>query len=184
MEARAAIPTTLPRSNPTVSYWQDPPDAISDLRSTESLPETADVVIVGSGISGASVAWNLLTRGAGGNGAKAKTGKDAEDGVNHKDKSEVGTGIGHAGGLKGPTARRGGAVPSNSARLAAGARSNTNPRNGEADQTIVMLEARQACSGATGRNGLFGPHRKQIQSNKSSQAAIQNQALTGRSRTT
>lgn len=85
MDKRAAIPVTLPRDNPTPSYWQDPPDEIADLRSSESLPENADVVIVGSGITGAAVAWNLLQND--------------------------------------PT------------------------------RSIVMLEARQACSGATGRNG-------------------------------
>lgn len=85
MDERAAIPVTLPRDNPTQSYWQDPPDEIADLRTTENLPANADVVIIGSGITGAAVAWNLL---------------DVE-----------------------------------------------KPPN------IVMLEARQACSGATGRNG-------------------------------
>lgn len=84
MDERAAIPVSLPRANPTLSYWQDPPDEIADLRSTEVLPESADVVIIGSGITGAAVAWNLLQKGK---------------------------------------------------------------------QNIVMLEARQACSGATGRNG-------------------------------
>lgn len=87
MDERASIPPTLPRPNPTVSGWQDPPDAIADLRSTAELPETADVVIIGSGISGASIALGLL----------------------NADK-----------GLK-----------------------------------VVMLEARQACSGATGRNGKY-----------------------------
>jgi hypothetical protein len=85
MDERASIPSTLPRPNPTVSNWQDPPDAIADLRSTAKLPEIADVVIIGSGISGASIALGLF---------------DADKGLN-----------------------------------------------------VVMLEARQACSGATGRNG-------------------------------
>ncbi|ORY58398.1 FAD dependent oxidoreductase [Pseudomassariella vexata] len=84
MEQRAAIPVSLPRADPTQSYWQDPPDDIADLRSTEALPQSADIVIIGSGISGAAVAWNLF-------------------------------------------------------------------QNGTHD--ILMLEARQACSGATGRNG-------------------------------
>ncbi|KAI3394086.1 hypothetical protein diail_3210 [Diaporthe ilicicola] len=88
MDQRAGIPVTLPRGNPTQSYWQDPPDEIADLRTTAELPERADVVIVGSGITGAAVAWNLL-----------------EDGS-----------------------------------------SSSTP-------SVVMLEARQACSGATGRNG-------------------------------
>ena len=85
MDERAAIPVTLPRENPTQSYWQDPPDEIADLRTTASRPESADVVIIGSGITGAAVAWNRLS-------------------------------LDNAPG-------------------------------------IVMLEARQACSGATGRNG-------------------------------
>lgn len=86
MDERARIPVTLPQDDPTQSYWQDPPDKIADLKSTEELPEQADIVIIGSGISGAAIAWNLLQDG------------------------------------------------------------NPSP-------SIVMLEARQACSGATGRNG-------------------------------
>lgn len=90
MDQRAAIPVTLPRENPTQSYWQLEPDEIADLRSTISLPDKADVVIIGSGITGAAVAFNLLNDGA---------------------------------------------------------------------SNIVMLEARQACSGATGRNGIpFSTH--------------------------
>ncbi|KAI0139121.1 FAD dependent oxidoreductase [Hypoxylon sp. NC0597] len=84
MDKRAEIPVTLPRDNPTQSYWQLEPDEIADLRSTSSLPDKADTVIIGSGITGAAVAFNLLSNGA---------------------------------------------------------------------RDIVMLEARQACSGATGRNG-------------------------------
>lgn len=87
MDERAAIPVTLPCEDPTQSYWQDPPDEIADLRTTEKLPEHADIVIVGSGITGAAVAWNLL--------------------------------------------------------------------NIDSPSNIVMLEARQACSGATGRNGPY-----------------------------
>lgn len=60
MEARAKIPPGLPKDGPTKSYWQDPPDAIADLRTTSDLPERADFVIVGSGISGSSIANNLL----------------------------------------------------------------------------------------------------------------------------
>ncbi|KAK3682342.1 FAD dependent oxidoreductase [Podospora appendiculata] len=98
MDERARIPVSLPRDNPTQSYWQDPPDAIADLRTTDVLPESADVVIIGSGITGAAVAWHLLQ--------------------NEPDDAAPGAGV----------ERR------------------TTKR-------IVMLEARQACSGATGRNG-------------------------------
>lgn len=85
MEHRTAIPPGLPRDNPTISCWQEPPDEIADYRSTDVLPDDADVVIVGAGISGASIAYNLLS---------------------------------HDQGLK-----------------------------------VVLLEARQAASGASGRNG-------------------------------
>lgn len=89
MDERANLPVSLPRSNPTTSYWQDPPDAvIADFVSPGGLPEEADTVIIGSGITGACTAFNLLVEPA-------------------------------------------------------------NPDHGK----IVMLEARQACSGATGRNG-------------------------------
>ncbi|KAK8859613.1 FAD dependent oxidoreductase [Apiospora arundinis] len=90
MDKIASEPVSLPRDNPTQSYWQDPPDEIADLRTTASLPDSADVVIIGSGITGAAIAWNLLQN-------------DADE--------------------------------------------KCPPRS------IVMLEARQACSGATGRNG-------------------------------
>lgn len=89
MDVRASIPVSLPRSKPTTSYWQDPPDAqLADFLSSPTIPDVADIVIIGSGITGAGIAWNLLA------------------GDEHSE-----------------------------------------------DQRIVMLEARQACSGATGRNG-------------------------------
>lgn len=62
MEERALIPVTLPREKPTTSYWQDPPAGIADLRSTTELPQDADIAIIGSGISGACIAYNILTR--------------------------------------------------------------------------------------------------------------------------
>ena len=61
MEKRGIVPPGLPREGPTVSYWQDPPDDIADVRSTEDLPTEADIVIVGSGISGATIALDLLS---------------------------------------------------------------------------------------------------------------------------
>ena len=102
MEARAAVPVTLPHRIPTTSYWQDPPDAeIADYMSSSTLPEElVDTVIVGSGITGAGVAWGILG------------GDDEQEGR--------GESIGESRSAKG---------------------------------RIVMLEARQACSGATGRNG-------------------------------
>jgi hypothetical protein len=92
IQERANLPVSLPVENPTQSFWQDPPDDIATLRCTAELPPTADVVIVGSGITGATVAWGLL-----GGEDEAKVRKES----------------------------------------------------------VVMLEAREACSGATGRNGGY-----------------------------
>lgn len=52
----------LPFQNPTEAAWQIPPDPLlQHYRSTEELPTgILDVVIIGSGLSGTSVAWHLL----------------------------------------------------------------------------------------------------------------------------
>ncbi|KAF8849007.1 FAD dependent oxidoreductase [Acephala macrosclerotiorum] len=78
-------PVGLPRANPTKAYWQTPPLPISDHRSTPNLPNASKYVIVGSGITGTSIAWKIFQE--------------------------------------------------------------------EPNAFITILEARQACSGATGRNG-------------------------------
>lgn len=54
----------FPHPNPTVSYWQDPPHRIANHRTTPDLPtdQTFDYVIIGSGVSGASTAFKLLSR--------------------------------------------------------------------------------------------------------------------------
>jgi len=63
IEERASIRPSLPLPNPSISYWQDPPDPeVSDLRSTSDLPQSADYVIVGSGLSGAVIAQSILER--------------------------------------------------------------------------------------------------------------------------
>jgi hypothetical protein len=87
---RINSPPGLPVLGPTTCFWQDDPPfpALVDVQSDE-LPGTADIVIIGSGITGASVAWTLLREAA-------------------------------RIGIK---------------------------------RRVVMLEARQLCSGATGRNG-------------------------------
>ncbi|KAK4230205.1 FAD dependent oxidoreductase-domain-containing protein [Podospora fimiseda] len=84
----------LPSANPTKSYWlHDPSKVLLGHRTTEKLPEEADIVIVGSGITGSFAARFLFEE-------EEKMGKSEEE------KSRV-----------------------------------------------VMLEAREAVSGATGRNG-------------------------------
>lgn len=87
MEERARIPVGPPVPNPLPSYWHNPKSPLANViePETDKPTEPYDYAIVGSGISGASIAYNLL-----------KT---------------------H------PSAR------------------------------IVMLEAREVCGGATGRNG-------------------------------
>ncbi|KAF2152994.1 DAO-domain-containing protein [Myriangium duriaei CBS 260.36] len=54
-------PSALPHPNPTASFWHTSPSSLlSGHRSTRSLPSRASVVVVGAGITGASVAWHLL----------------------------------------------------------------------------------------------------------------------------
>lgn len=83
--------SSYPCPNPTKSFWiEEGPDTLKEHRTTEQLPEEADVVIIGSGYSGTSVACGLLL------------------------------------GRSSPFAKR---------------------------PNVLMLEARDVCSGATGRNG-------------------------------
>jgi len=50
----------LPRPNPTTSFWQLPPHpSLSEVQSPE-LPRTTDYAIIGSGVTGCSVAKTLL----------------------------------------------------------------------------------------------------------------------------
>ncbi|KAG0159694.1 hypothetical protein PDIDSM_7217 [Penicillium digitatum] len=51
----------LPRPNPTESYWQHIPHALANVQSSE-LPTVRDFAIIGSGITGLSVARSLLER--------------------------------------------------------------------------------------------------------------------------
>jgi hypothetical protein len=55
---RIQTPAIPPSPNPTSSAWQEPPHPFPDVR----LPDTiVDVLIIGSGITGASVAHELLS---------------------------------------------------------------------------------------------------------------------------
>lgn len=110
---RANAPPGLPVESPTDPYWlENPPfPELVNVQSPE-LPKEADIVIIGSGITGAAVARTIL----------------------HECR-----------------------------------------RKGENDTRVVVLEARQICSGATGRNGghikaspqeLFGRIRKKMSTDR------------------
>ncbi|OOF94033.1 hypothetical protein ASPCADRAFT_516362 [Aspergillus carbonarius ITEM 5010] len=77
----------FPVPNPGECFWQTECHELNDFRSTEQLPEHADIVIIGAGYAGASTAYHLL--------------RDHPEKIN----------------------------------------------------SVTILEARGACSGATGRNG-------------------------------
>ena len=62
MDERASIRPGLPASCPTTSFWQTPPSHLADHRSTTKLPAKTDVIIIGSGISGAFLAHGLVTQ--------------------------------------------------------------------------------------------------------------------------
>jgi glycine/D-amino acid oxidase-like deaminating enzyme len=72
------------------SFWRSSTKSIDEHRSTESLPDNADIVIIGAGFAGASIAHHLIEE---------------------------------------------------------------SDRHNRPIPSIVILEAREACSGATGRNG-------------------------------
>ncbi|KAK7941370.1 FAD dependent oxidoreductase [Apiospora aurea] len=84
----------LPVANPTLSSWCSEPHRLDSHRSTEQLPETCDVAIIGARLSGVSVAYSL----------SSPASQDPSD-------------------------------------------------TGAPPPSIALLEARQVCSGATGRNG-------------------------------
>ncbi|KAL5593007.1 hypothetical protein FOBRF1_012109 [Fusarium oxysporum] len=51
----------FPRENPTDSYWQHVPHSLADVQSS-ALPDTTDIAVIGSGITGASVTKTLLDK--------------------------------------------------------------------------------------------------------------------------
>ncbi|KAI9743936.1 MAG: hypothetical protein M1818_002670 [Claussenomyces sp. TS43310] len=60
LQAHPPGQSTLPSANPTASFWlSDPSRILLGHRTTPRLPQTADVVIVGSGIAGAFAAHFL-----------------------------------------------------------------------------------------------------------------------------
>lgn len=59
LRSQVAEDPGLPRSNPTSSFWQLPPHDLSNVQSP-TLPEITDYAIIGSGVTGCSIAKNLL----------------------------------------------------------------------------------------------------------------------------
>ncbi|KDR78379.1 hypothetical protein GALMADRAFT_155321 [Galerina marginata CBS 339.88] len=86
LSKRISLSPGIPQLNSSVPYWTIPPSSIANHGQDAELPQYADVVIIGSGITGTSIAKAMLERSSN-------------------------------------------------------------------ELKIVMLEARDACSGATGRNG-------------------------------
>jgi choline dehydrogenase-like flavoprotein len=60
---RLSQPAGLPTPKSTDSFWHtEPSPLLMGYRSTRDLPSTADVVIIGSGITGTSIARHLLKK--------------------------------------------------------------------------------------------------------------------------
>lgn len=57
---KTKLPVGLPSPTPTQAYWQTPPHPIATHRTTPALPKTTTYAIVGSGVSGALIAYKLL----------------------------------------------------------------------------------------------------------------------------
>lgn len=56
----------IPRENPTLAAWQEPPHRLAEVQS-KAVPERVDFAIIGAGITGCSVAKNLLENDLSGN---------------------------------------------------------------------------------------------------------------------
>ncbi|BCR84907.1 NAD(P)/FAD-dependent oxidoreductase [Aspergillus chevalieri] len=90
MGSTDSLPAGLPVGNPTTPFWRTELHPLDDLRATPELPQQSDIVIIGAGYAGVSIAYHLLKQ---------------------------------------------------------------QDQKGQPHPSITILEARQICSGATGRNG-------------------------------
>jgi glycine/D-amino acid oxidase-like deaminating enzyme len=59
-QQHANLRATLPVPNPTTSHWQTPEHRLARHRSTPDLPSEADIVVIGSGITAAFFALDIL----------------------------------------------------------------------------------------------------------------------------
>lgn len=90
MAHKTSLPPFLPVENPTLPFWRTELHHLDELRTTSELPKKSDIVIIGAGYTGISLAYHLYKE------------------LSHSDQPHP---------------------------------------------AITVLEARQICSGATGRNG-------------------------------
>ncbi|KAG7421074.1 putative oxidoreductase OrdL [Fusarium oxysporum f. sp. rapae] len=61
MQSSTGYLASLPVDNPTKSFWQSEPDPVISNYQSADFPTSADVVIIGSGLSGAFIAHQLLS---------------------------------------------------------------------------------------------------------------------------
>lgn len=121
--SRARAPPGIPVPDPTHSFWQDAPPypELVNRHTAAGPPETADIAIIGSGITGAAIARTVLRE------------------LQRKGILSQFRGEGKAEGKAQAQAQQ---DPSGAPR-----------RRRRSWVRVVVLEARQLCSGATGRNG-------------------------------
>lgn len=58
------MPAGMPVPNSTDPFWRSELHELDDLRSTEELPKTSDIVIIGAGYAGVATAYHLLEAGS------------------------------------------------------------------------------------------------------------------------
>ena len=62
LNKRIEAPPGIPVPNPTLPLWTVPESTIST--GDDPLPDSADIVVIGSGITGTSVAYTILSNGS------------------------------------------------------------------------------------------------------------------------
>lgn len=53
-------PPCSPVENPTTPFWRTELHPLDELRTTPALPQESDIVIIGAGYAGVSIAYHLL----------------------------------------------------------------------------------------------------------------------------
>lgn len=163
----------LPSANPSASYWlTDPSPILEGHRTTEKLPTEADVVIVGSGITGAFAGWflkmgidtctNLEYEEGRGDDSDSEddkhrfSGEDVDCGKNHSGDGCCGLKDVVCGLFRGKTRGQAaaGRLGDDYEEQSKVDEKSASPKSRKHHGSVVMLEAREVCSGATGRVSL------------------------------